>query len=79
LGGFLFGTLGLFALAALSLISGVAELVFAPLFWPARFLSARLAGAQGSTGEVVLLTLFNGLLYALLFATIVVLLTRKQS
>ena len=63
--GFLFGTLGLWLLAILSLISQVFEFLSSFLFAPGRALSAALFGAQGSDGAVALLMLANGILYAL--------------
>jgi uncharacterized membrane protein len=70
--GFLFGTVGMYALAMLSLMFQTAELITRPLFVPGRYLSERFAGAEGSTLEVLLLTFANGLFYALLFLLIAV-------
>jgi hypothetical protein len=62
--GFIFGTLGLFLLAALSLVSPAFEMLAAPFMWPGRFAAERLFGAGGSTAEVLLLTVGSGMLYA---------------
>jgi hypothetical protein len=64
--GFLFGTVGLFVLAALSLISNVFEIISAPLL----FLGKSLAPSNGSTVTVILLTLVNGIFYALVGAAV---------
>lgn len=68
--GFLFGTIGLYILAALSLVHPLIELVVSPLMYPGRWLGGFIGGADGSTLEVIILTLFNGLLYAFLFVFI---------
>ena len=51
-------------------IFGSLAVTISPLFYPGRWLGAQIGGANGSTLEVVLLTLFNGILYALLFVLI---------
>jgi hypothetical protein len=68
--GFLFGTIGIFALSSLSLVSHIFEVVLSPLFWPGRFMAATFVGASVSNTQVLLLTLFNGVLYAVIFALI---------
>jgi len=68
--GFLFGTIGLYALAMLSLMTPVIEFLVMPLMYPGRWLSSIIAGSQGSTADVIALTLFNGILYAFLFILI---------
>lgn len=68
--GFLFGTIGLYILAMLSLMHPFIELIASPLMYPGRSLGSFIGGADGSTGEVLLLTLFNGVLYAFLFVLI---------
>jgi hypothetical protein len=65
--GFLFGTLGMFILAALSLLFAPIELIAMPLFVPGRFAASLFVGSEGSDAQVVLLTIFNGVLYALIF------------
>lgn len=65
--GFLFGTLGMFILAMLSLVLQPVEWATAILFAPGRFMSAQFAGPDGSNLEVALLTLFNGVFYAAFF------------
>lgn len=64
--GFGFGTAGLFILSMLSLMSPSVELLASPFFEPGRLASGLFAGSEGSDAEVVALTLFNGVLYALL-------------
>ncbi|MBL8158075.1 hypothetical protein JNK62_00865 [bacterium] len=68
--GFLFGTIGLYVVAMLSLMHPILELLVSPLMYPGRALGSLIGGADGSTGEVIILTLFNGLLYAFLFVLI---------
>jgi len=68
--GFLFGTVGMFVLAALSLVSVTFEVLAGPLFWPGRALSAALFGTEGSDVAVAFLTLCNGLFYAAIFGGI---------
>lgn len=68
--GFLFGTLGMFAFSALSLLSQVFEFISAPLFWPGRFLAATFVGSEGSDLAVAMLTISNGILYAIIFIVI---------
>jgi prepilin signal peptidase PulO-like enzyme (type II secretory pathway) len=68
--GFFFGTVGLYLLAMVSLMTPILEFLVSPLFFPGRWLGGQIGGADGSTGEVILLTLFNGILYALLFVLI---------
>lgn len=68
--GFLFGTVGLYALAMLSLLHPMIELLASPLLYPGRVLGSLIGGPDGSTGEALLLALFNGCLYALLFVLI---------
>lgn len=78
LAGFLFGALGLYVLAALSLISQVFELIFVPLFTPGRTMSALFVGSEGSNLDVLLLSVFNGLFYALIFYVVGCLLARSK-
>lgn len=68
--GFLFGTFGLYALAALSLMSPIIEMIVVPFLYPGRWLAEIIAGSEGTTGDVIVLALFNGILYALLFMLI---------
>jgi hypothetical protein len=68
--GFFFGTIGLYILAFLSLMLPIFELITAPLTYPGRWLGGFINGADGSTMEVAILTLFNGILYAFLFVLI---------
>lgn len=68
--GFLFGTLGMFAFSALSLLSQVFEFISAPLFRPGRFLAATFVGSEGSDLAVAMLTISNGILYAIIFILI---------
>lgn len=66
--GFIFGAVGLYVLAALALITPLFEYLSVPLMYPGRKLAEVIAGAEGSTFDVLLLTLFNGALYAAIFA-----------
>jgi hypothetical protein len=66
--GFLFGTVGMYLLAMLSLIFVPAERIANVFFIPGRYMAEQFAGPQGSNIEVLLLTLFNGILYGLVFA-----------
>lgn len=75
--GFLFGALGLYVLSALSLALPFFEVVAGPLFWPGRFLSETFVGSEGSDIVVLLLTLFNGVFYGLVFAIVGFLFTKK--
>lgn len=68
--GFVFGTIGLYLLAMLSLMHPIIEFLASPLMYPGRLLGSVIGGPDGSTGEVMLLLLFNGLLYAFLFILI---------
>lgn len=68
--GFVFGTIGLYILAMFSLMHPLFELFANPLLYPGRWLGTFIGGADGSTFEVILLTFFNGLLYAFLFVLI---------
>jgi hypothetical protein len=66
--GFLFGTGEMFLLAMLSLMFAAAERIANVFFIPGRYMAAQFVGPQGSNTEVFLLTLFNGILYGLIFA-----------
>lgn len=64
--GFLFGTVGLFVLSVLSLMSPVIEMLAQPFLWPGRQFSAWLTdGVSASTSMVVVLYLLTGAFYAL--------------
>jgi hypothetical protein len=65
--GFLFGTIGVYLLAGVSLVSPLFEVVSAPLLSPGRLAADRLIGPEGTDGDVALLTLLNGLFYMLVF------------
>ena len=77
-GGFLFGALGLYVLAVLSLASQVFETIFAPLFVFGRTVAALFVGSEGTTVEVVVLSIFNGLFYAIIFYFIGKLISYKK-
>ena len=77
--GFLFGTLGMFAFSALSLLSQTFEAISAPLFLPGRYLSATFVGSQGSDLAVAILTISNGILYAVIFMFIGMMLRRLRA
>ena len=68
--GFLFGTLGLYVLAFFALMLPFVETLTNFLYAPGRFLASQFAGPDGSTLEVILLMLANGILYAAVFALI---------
>lgn len=68
--GFLFGTVGMFILAGLALIFQPVEIITDFLFAPGRYLAAQFAGPEGSNTEVLILTLLNGVVYALIFALV---------
>jgi hypothetical protein len=71
--GFLFGTLGLWALAALSLGVPFVETVTAPLFLPGRTLAKVFFFNNGSSlGDlgVSILTLLSGLFYGIVFLAV---------
>ena len=74
--GFIFGALGLYILAVLALILPAAETLGDLLFFPGRYLAEQFAGAEGSNTEVALLSIFNGVLYGVIF-TILTLLMRS--
>jgi hypothetical protein len=65
--GFLFGTIGVYLLAGVSLVSPLFEFVSAPLLAPGRFMAERLVGPDATDGDVALLTLLNGVFYMLVF------------
>jgi hypothetical protein len=65
--GFLFGTIGVYLLAGISLVSPLFEVVSAPLLAPGRFAAERLVGPDATNGDVALLTLLNGLFYMAVF------------
>jgi hypothetical protein len=65
--GFLFGTAGMYLLAMLSLLFVAAEGIADVFLAPGRYMAEQFAGPQGSDTEVLLLTLFNGILYGLVF------------
>lgn len=68
--GFLFGTVGLYAIAMLSLLTPAIEFLATPLMNPGRWLASIIGGPDGTAGEVIILTLFNGVVYAFLFILI---------
>lgn len=61
--GFLFGTVGVFVLALLSLMHPLFETVAGPFLLPGRMLAAAIAGTSASSWTVAGLYLFTGLLY----------------
>ncbi len=77
--GFLFGTIGLFILSALALIFQPIEIIKDWLSLPIRIVAQRLAGSEGSNLEVLLLTVGNGLLYALIFYLVSTFITINRS
>ncbi len=64
--GFAFGTIGMFALALLSLIFPFVEQLSVPFLLPGRLFAAAFAGSSASTLMVVFLYFLTGLFYALL-------------
>jgi hypothetical protein len=65
--GFLFGTVGMYILAAGSLFSPVIESITGPLFWPGRMLASLIVGNTASDLAVGFLSLANGAFYGLVF------------
>lgn len=76
--GFAFGTLGLYLLALIALTAPVFETVSSLLMKPGRMVAEAFVDSEGSNGEVLLLTLFNGLFYLLIFILIGVLAARVR-
>jgi hypothetical protein len=68
--GFLFGSLGLFVLAMVSMLAAPLETLFAPLFWFGRQLSVAFVGPVGSDLDTALVALANGVFYAAIFVGI---------
>lgn len=65
--GALFGTVGVFVLALLSLMFPVAEVLAYPFLWPGKFFSSLLVtGNTVSISMVTLLYLCTALLYAII-------------
>lgn len=63
--GFLFGTVGMWIMAALSLMSHVAELLSVPFFALSRGIAGIIVtGDSAGTGTVILLYLITGVIYA---------------
>lgn len=65
--GFIFGAVGLYLLAMLALITPIFETIGNLLFFPGRYLAEQFVGAEGGNMAVILLSLFNGLLYGVIF------------
>jgi hypothetical protein len=64
--GFLFGTVGLFAIAVLSLIFAPFEILAAPVLQPGKWMAAVLArDGNAGTGTIILLYLFTGCFYGI--------------
>lgn len=61
--GFLFGTVGIFVLALLSLMHPLFEAVAVPFLVPGRLLASAVAGDQASTSVLIILYVATGLLY----------------
>jgi hypothetical protein len=57
----------MYLIAMLSLMFAAAERIADAFFTPGRYMAEQFAGPQGSYTEVLLLTLFNGILYGLVF------------
>jgi hypothetical protein len=76
--GFLFGSFGLYVLALLALIFPFFEALGSILFAPGRILARMLLGSNGSSLDVLLLTIANGILYAILFWAAHALITRSR-
>lgn len=64
IGGFLFGTVGIFVLAALSLISSFLETLFFPLLQPGKWIASVLIPATASPLQIGLLYIITGVFYA---------------
>ncbi len=68
--GCVFGTIGLFTIALVSLLSADLEFLLQPFLLPGRFFAALLASDRASGGIVALLYLLTGLFYGLFGALI---------
>lgn len=68
--GFLFGTVGLYILAFFALALPFVESLTNFLYAPGRFLASQFAGPDGSTLEVILLIVANGLVFSAIFVAI---------
>lgn len=64
IGGFVFGTLGVFVLAVLSLVSPFFETLFSPLLWPGKWIASVLTPVSASPLQLVVLYAFTGFFYA---------------
>ncbi len=64
--GFLFGTIGIFLLALLSLMFPLMEMLTAPLLLPGKFFASMLAGSSATTPMVLFLYLLTGVFYAVI-------------
>ncbi len=68
--GCVFGTLGLFAIALISLLSADLEFLLQPFLLPGRFFASFLVTDHASSGIVVVLYLLTGIFYGILGALI---------
>jgi len=64
--GFAFGTIGLFALALLRLLSPIIAWPTAPFFWPGHFFAMLLTDGSTSTFMVIVLYILTGSFYGLI-------------
>jgi len=64
--GFLFGTVGIFLLALLSLMFPLMELIASPFLLPGKMFAAALTGPSASTVMVLFLYFCTGIFYALI-------------
>lgn len=74
--GFLFGTVGIFLLALVSLMFPAAEMFAAPLLAPGRYVASVVTGPSASTPMVIFLYLCTGLMYAFVGFVLELLLSR---
>lgn len=68
--GFIFGTLGLYVLVLFALALPTLESFTHVLTIPGRTVAEKFIGPEGNNIEVLLLTIFNGIVYGILFTLI---------
>jgi hypothetical protein len=68
--GCVFGTIGVFAIALVSLLSADLEFLLQPFLLPGRFFAGLLASNSASNSVIILLYLLTGLFYGIVGALI---------
>lgn len=68
--GFIFGTVGLYILVLFALALPTIESFTHILTIPGRTVAEKFIGPEGNNIEVLLLTIFNGIVYGILFVLI---------